>query len=69
MQATVAEFDSESREGTVLLDDGVRLPFTADAVAPTVRHLRLGQRVRLEMRGSGADLVVDRVQIITLRQR
>lgn len=69
MQATVAEFDPESREGTVLLDDGVRLPFTAEAVAPTVRLLRLGQRVRLETRGSGADLAVERVQILTLRQR
>ena len=69
MQATVAEFDPGSRAGTVLLDDGVLLPFTGDAVAPTVRLLRLGQRVRLETRGSGPDLAIDRLQIITLRQR
>jgi 2-phospho-L-lactate guanylyltransferase len=49
MQGTVATFDDESRTGTVLLDDGVEVTFPAAAFdASGLRHLRLGQRVRLD---------------------
>ncbi|CNE09356.1 Uncharacterised protein [Mycobacterium tuberculosis] len=48
MQATVKEFDAETRSGSVLLDDGTELPFDADAFAAGgLRLLRFGQRVRL----------------------
>jgi len=50
MQATVETFEPETRGGTVLLDDGTRLPFGADAFATSgLRFLRLGQRVKLRM--------------------
>lgn len=67
MQATVSSFDPESFGGAVLLDDGVEVPFGADAVTGSgLRLLRAGQRVRLETSGEGADLRVERLQIITL---
>lgn len=69
MQATVSGYDARTGSGTVLLDDGVELPFTADALRDTgLRMLRSGQRVRLETLGDGPDLSVDRLQILTLRQ-
>ena len=54
MQGTVATFDAESRTGTVLLDDGSEVTFPAAAFdASGLRHLRLGQRVRLDRDGVG----------------
>jgi cold shock CspA family protein len=67
MQATVSSFEPEISRGAVLLDDGVELPFGPDAVAGTgLRLLRPGQRVRLETSGQGAQLCVERLQLITL---
>jgi 2-phospho-L-lactate guanylyltransferase len=66
MQATVSSFDPERFSGAVLLDDGVEVPFEPEAVAPGIRLLRPGQRVRLETTGEGADLRVRGLQIITL---
>ncbi|MET7392478.1 cold-shock protein [Dactylosporangium sp. NPDC005572] len=49
MQGTVATFDETTRTGTVLLDDGAEVTFPAAAFdASGLRHLRLGQRVRLD---------------------
>jgi cold shock CspA family protein len=49
MQGTVATYDAETLAGTILLDDGVRVEFDADAFrASGLRLLRFGQRVRLE---------------------
>lgn len=48
MQATVHTFDAATGDGSVVRDDGVVLPFTADAwVTGDLRTLRPGQRVRL----------------------
>ena len=67
MQATVSSFDPESRTGAVLLDDGVEVPFPADAVVGSgLRLLRPGQRVRLETTGESESLRVEKLQIITL---
>ncbi len=53
MQATVRIFDPVSRMGSVLLDDGIELPFDAAAFAAGgMRLLRVGQRVRIELDGS-----------------
>lgn len=52
MQATVKEFDADSRRGTVLLDDGTELGFDAAAFdASGLRLVRPGQRVRVRMAG------------------
>jgi 2-phospho-L-lactate/phosphoenolpyruvate guanylyltransferase len=63
MQATVSEYDPSTRSGAVLLDDGVRLPFGADALAGTrLRFLRRGQRVQVHVEAD----VVTSLQILTL---
>lgn len=60
MQATVKDFDRESRNGSVLLDDGSELTFDAAAFdAGGLRFLRLGQRVNLAVDGG-------RISVVTL---
>jgi 2-phospho-L-lactate/phosphoenolpyruvate guanylyltransferase len=54
MQGTVATYDPESRNGTVLLDDGTEMAFDAAAFAASgLRLLRFGQRLRLECTPDG----------------
>jgi len=48
MQGTVASFDGTTRTGHLLTDDGVRLDYSAAALAEHIRHLRVGQRVFVE---------------------
>ncbi|HET6625457.1 MAG TPA: hypothetical protein VFG63_03635 [Nocardioidaceae bacterium] len=67
MQATVSSFDPDTFTGSVLLDDGVEIPFPSTALAGTgLRLLRPGQRVRLETSGSADSLQVQALQILTL---
>lgn len=67
MQATVSAYDPTSSGGTLLLDDGVELGFTAEALAGSgLRLLRPGQRVRIEVVDEAGAPVVRRLQILTL---
>lgn len=67
MQATVLHFDPDTG-GSVVLDDGVELPFAVTALAGTgLRHLRAGQRVTITVSGRPPSQSVQRVQILTLR--
>ena len=67
MQATVSSFDPATSTGTVLLDDGVELPFDANAlVGSGLRLLRPGQRVRLQTDDGGSPPRIVRLQILTL---
>jgi cold shock CspA family protein len=66
MQGTVKTFDETTRSGAVFLDDGTELTFDAQAFdAGGLRHLRLGQRVRLRTTES-ANTGGLRVTVITL---
>ncbi|MET9803237.1 hypothetical protein [Streptomyces sp. NPDC006368] len=65
MQATAYTYDPDSRSGSVLLDDGTPVPFSAPAFdAGGLRLLRPGQRVRIETEGEGDAL---RITLITLQ--
>ncbi len=65
MQATAYTYDSQTRSGSVLLDDGTPVSFEAPAFdAGGLRLLRPGQRVRIETDGKGAQL---RITLITLQ--
>jgi cold shock CspA family protein len=67
MQATVSRYDEQSHDGDVLLDDGLELPFSAQALQGTgLRLLRPGQRVRVTVAGEGAERHVAALQILTL---
>lgn len=64
MQGTVASFDGAVGDGAVLLDDGTRVTFGAAAFAAGgLRHLRVGQRVRLDTDDAGS---VVRVTLVTM---
>jgi len=61
MQGTVATFDTQSRSGTLLLDDGTELAFPPEAFARSgLRLLRLGQRVSVESDAGGT---VERIRV------
>lgn len=50
MQATVHAFDPATGQGSVLLDDGRRVPFDTSAFERSgLRLVRLGQRVTIEL--------------------
>lgn len=68
MQATVYTYDSETRAGSVLLDDGTPLPFDAAAFdAGGLRLLRPGQRVRIEVEQLEEAPEGRRVVLVTLQ--
>lgn len=70
VQATVRRFDPQSRSGTVVLDDGVELPFdTAAFDASGMRLLRVGQRVRIEVAERAGTPVVTYLILHTLADR
>lgn len=57
MQASVHTFDEQSGSGTALLDDGREVGFSSDVFArSSLRHLRAGQRVSIELGEGGADI-------------
>ncbi len=67
MQATVRTYDRVTQSGTVLLDDGLEIPFDSPAFAAGgLRHVRLGQRVRLRTEGSGEALRITGLTLVTL---
>ncbi|MCX4587651.1 hypothetical protein [Streptomyces sp. NBC_01481] len=67
MQATSYTYDSETRSGSVLLDDGTPVEFDAAAFdAGGLRLLRPGQRVRIETEGQGEALRITLVTLATL---
>lgn len=50
MQATVHRFDPDDGSGSVLTDNGRELPFAASVFAASrLRHLRVGQRVSIDV--------------------
>lgn len=64
MQGTVATFDEQLREGTLLLDDGTEVRFPPAAFdASGLRLLRLGQRVRIDQDEHGT---ITRITLPTL---
>ena len=67
VHATVASFDPVTRSGSVLLDDGTELPYSADAFdAGGLLRTRVGQRVRIRTIGSGSTLRVSFLTLVTL---
>ena len=53
-QGTIKHFDIATNTGTILLDTQEELPVDAETFAASgLLELRLGQRVRFELEGSG----------------
>jgi 2-phospho-L-lactate guanylyltransferase len=56
VQATVHRFDVATRSGSVVTDEGLIVPFGADAFGDSrLRHVRTGQRLTVVVEGSGPD--------------
>ena len=54
MQGSVHTFDEQTGAGSLLLDDGVEVDFTAGVFgASALRHLRTGQRLSLTLDAGG----------------
>lgn len=67
MQGTVADFDPQTRSGTLLLDDGSRMEFGPAAFdASGLRLLRFGQRVHIDRDPDGE---VTRITLPTMRDQ
>jgi hypothetical protein len=59
MQGTVRSYDGATRSGTVFLDDGSVLEFSAAALAGSpLRLLRPGQRVRIGLDEAGGVVAI-----------
>ena len=64
-QGTVKHFDITTHTGTVVLDDQQELPIDAETFATSgLLELRLGQRVRFEVEGSGDDARVTALDLV-----
>ena len=65
-QGTVKHFDPQTNTGTILLDDQEELPVAAETFAVSgLLELRLGQRVRFEIEGSGDDRRVTNLNLVS----
>ena len=65
-QGTVKYFDIETNTGTVMLDDQSELPVDAETFqASGLIELRMGQRVRFEVEGSGDDRRVSSINLVS----
>ena len=65
MQATVRSFDPGTHSGSVLLDDGLELPYDAEAFdGRRLRLLRSGQRVRVRTSEDGTRVIA--LTLVTL---
>lgn len=66
-QGTVKYFDVETKAATILLDDQEELPVpTATFAASGLLELRLGQRVRFDIEGSGDERRVTNLNLVSL---
>lgn len=64
-QGTIKEFDVQTNSGCLLLDNQEELPIDAETFAASgMIELRLGQRVRFEIDGSGDERRVRDIRIV-----
>ena len=65
-QGTVKYFDIATKTATILLDNQEELPIDGDTFARSeLLELRLGQRVRFEVEGSGDDRRVRQLNLVS----
>ncbi|MEE8603111.1 cold-shock protein [Euzebya tangerina] len=66
-QGTIKSFDSETRTGTLVLDDLTELSYgTRTFDESRLLELRIGQRVRFDLEGTDDDRTVENLQIVSL---
>jgi 2-phospho-L-lactate guanylyltransferase len=66
-QGTVKYFDPETSSGVVLLDDAEELAVDAETfLSSGLLELRLGQRVRFELEGSGDEQRIRALNLVSI---
>ena len=65
-QGTIQEFDTQTREGALLLDDRSEVHIDATSLEGSdVRSLRLGQRVKFDLVEEGGRKVARSLRLVT----
>jgi cold shock CspA family protein len=65
-QGTIQEFDPETREGALLLDDRSEVHIDATSIEGSeVRSLRLGQRVKFDLVEEGGRKMARSLRLVT----
>jgi 2-phospho-L-lactate guanylyltransferase len=65
-QGTIKEFDAESREGSLLMEDRTEVHIDATSLEGAgVRSLRLGQRVKFELVEEGGRKLARTLRLVT----
>jgi cold shock CspA family protein len=65
-QGTIQEFNPETREGALLLDDRSEVHIDATSIEGSeVRSLRLGQRVKFDLVEEGGRKVARSLRLVT----
>jgi 2-phospho-L-lactate guanylyltransferase len=65
-QGTVKDFEMESREGSLLLDDRSEVRIDATSIEGSdVRYLRIGQRVKFDLVEEGGRTVARGLRLVT----
>lgn len=65
-QATVHDFNAANGAGSIITDAGLVIPFPASAWrAGPLLTMRQGQRVRVTLAGSGSDVAVTSLTLVT----
>jgi cold shock CspA family protein len=65
-QGTVKDFEMESREGSLLLDDRSEVHIDATSIEGSdVRYLRIGQRVKFDLVEEGGRKVARGLRLVT----
>ncbi|HEX6330532.1 MAG TPA: hypothetical protein VF129_04485 [Actinomycetota bacterium] len=66
-QGTIRDFHTESRDGSLLMDDRTEVHIDATSVEGSgIRYLRIGQRVRFDLIEEGGRKVARTLRIVTL---
>ena len=66
-QGTVKDFDDDSRNGSLLLDDATEVAIDATSLEGSgIRFLRIGQRVRFDLVEDGGRPTARTLRIVTL---
>ena len=66
-QGTIKEFDEQSRNGSLLMEDRSEIAIDATSLEGAgIRTLRIGQRVKFELSDEGGKKVARALRIVTI---
>jgi cold shock CspA family protein len=67
VQGTIKQYDTATRSGSLLTDDRTEIAIDDRSIGdPSIRFLRIGQRVRFEVEPGGEQAVARRLVLVTL---